>query len=955
MAERTVRAKFLIDVSGAVANVNKLASSVKKAASDAGKDFDTHKQGIDNFSTSLATIGATAAVGVCLAVKKFADFDKQMSSVQAATHETAGNMNLLREAAIQAGAETAFSATEAAQGIEALAKAGVSTQEILGGGLKGALDLAAAGNLGVGDSAEVAATAMTQFNLTGKEVPHIADLLAAGAGKAQGEVSDMAAALKQSGLVASQFGISIEETTGTLAAFASAGLIGSDAGTSFKTMLIALANPSKESADLMKQLGINAYDAQGAFIGIAPLAAQLQERLKGLTQEQRNAALAQIFGTDAVRAANVLYSQGAQGITDWTTKVNDTGFAAETARIKMDNLSGDIETLGGSFETALIKSGSGANDALRLLVQTATSAVNLFAQLPGPVQATVTALGGVVAIGGLAGAALLKGVGAARELQQQWVALGRTGKTLTLSMGGVGLALTAAAVVYGIFAKRNEEAKQKAEDLRSTLDEQTGAITGNTRAYVANKLATTGLAESAKEFGLNLAEVTDAALGNQSAMDSVVASLDAIIQRNEALATGLPNGQGQGFLDQANAARSLKEELTGMNSGLTEAQKQQKLAAEGAKENTGATAEQATAAGRAATANQQQAEASKAAAEAAAAQEQALNDLINTMNRMPGLVLSLRDAQRGWFESVAAASAALKENGKTLDITTPKGRANQEALDGMAKSANDVTEAMIRNGQSNRAVVATYEANRAGLIKTAQQFGLNRAQAIAYADKVLAIPKRTNTDIKANITDLETKLRQAKASLNDKNLTKERRAEIKANIADLEAKLRAAKGQLAALPASKTVTITTRSIQERIIRTQTQTVTGGHAPTNAEGGPIGGWSPHPKADNLLSWVTAGEWVQPVAAVDYYGPRFMEAVRTRTLPKPAGYADGGEVGGVGPGWSGVNAPVFMPAPVTTVTNISVPIEVGGEVTRVVTQQIRSSNAALKRNVYHNRGR
>ena len=396
MAERTVRAKFLIDVSGAVANINKLASSVKKAASDAGKDFDTHKQGIDNFSTSLATIGATAAVGVGLAVKKFADFDKQMSSVQAATHETAGNMNLLREAAIQAGAETAFSATEAAQGIEALAKAGVSTQEILGGGLKGALDLAAAGNLGVGDSAEVAATAMTQFNLTGKEVPHIADLLAAGAGKAQGEVSDMAAALKQSGLVASQFGISIEETTGTLAAFASAGLIGSDAGTSFKTMLIALANPSKESADLMKQLGINAYDAQGAFIGIAPLAAQLQERLKGLTQEQRNAALAQIFGTDAVRAANVLYSQGAQGITDWTTKVNDTGFAAETARIKMDNLSGDIETLGGSFETALIKSGSGANDALRLLVQTATSAVNLFAQLPGPVQATVTALGGVV-------------------------------------------------------------------------------------------------------------------------------------------------------------------------------------------------------------------------------------------------------------------------------------------------------------------------------------------------------------------------------------------------------------------------------------------------------------------------------------------------------------------------------------------------------------------------------
>lgn len=951
MSERTVRAKLLVDTKDAVANVDKLGSKIKETADQSQKSSKSTQQGFDDFAGTLTKVGATAAVGVGLAVKKFADFDKQMSSVQAATHETAGNMDLLREAAIQAGADTAFSATEAAEGIEALAKAGVNTQEILGGGLKGALDLAAAGNLGVGDSAEVAATAMTQFNLTGKEVPHIADLLAAGAGKAQGEVSDMAAALKQSGLVASQFGLSIEDTTGTLAAFASAGLIGSDAGTSFKTMLIALANPSKESADLMKQLGINAYDAQGAFIGIAPLASQLQDRLKGLTQEQRNAALAQIFGTDAVRAANVLYEQGAQGITDWTTKVNDTGFAAETARTKLDNLSGDVETLGGSFETALIKSGSGANDVLRLLVQTATGAVNLFGDLPGPIQGTVTALGGVVAIGGLAAAALLKGVEGAKGLQAQWTGLSRTGKTLTLSMGGVGLALTAAAAVYGVFAKRNEEAKQRAEDLRSTLDEQTGAITKNTQAYVANKLASDGTLEKAKEFGLSLTDVTAAALGNTAAMDAVTTSLDRVINQNAQLSNGEVSGE---LIVQSKSAEDLKNKIVGMSDGLSEAQKQQKLMGEATQGATGATAEQATAAGRAATANQQQAQASETAAAAAAKQEQALNDLINTMNRMPGLVLSLRDAQRGWFESVEAASAALKENGKTLDITTPKGRANQEALDAMAKSANDVTESMIRNGQSNRNVVATYEQNRAGLVKVAQQFGLNRQQAIAYADKVLAIPKRTNTDIKANISDLEAKLKTAKGQLADKNLTKARRAEIQANIADLTSKLATARGQLANLPSSKTVTITTRMIQERIVRTQT-TSGGGHAPTNAEGGQIGGWSPHPKADNLLSWVTAGEWVHSNAAVDYYGPTFMRDVNNRTFPKPRGYADGGEVGGLAAGWSGINAPIFMPAPVTTVTNISVPIEVGGEVTRVVTQQIRSSNATLKRNVYHQRGR
>jgi TP901 family phage tail tape measure protein len=89
----------------------------------------------------------------------------------------------------------------------------VSTADVLGGGLKGALDLAAAGQLSVGEASETAASAMTQFGLKGAAVPHIADLLAAGAGKAQGSVHDMGMALNQSGLVAHQFGLSVEDTT----------------------------------------------------------------------------------------------------------------------------------------------------------------------------------------------------------------------------------------------------------------------------------------------------------------------------------------------------------------------------------------------------------------------------------------------------------------------------------------------------------------------------------------------------------------------------------------------------------------------------------------------------------------------------------------------------------------------------------------------------------------------
>ena len=67
-----------------------------------------------------------------------------------------------------------------------------------------------------------------------------------------------------------------------------------------------------------------------------------------------------IFGSDAVRAANVLYEQGTAGIKKWTEKVNDAGYAAETAAMKQDNLAGDIEKLAGSIDSVFLKSGSGA-------------------------------------------------------------------------------------------------------------------------------------------------------------------------------------------------------------------------------------------------------------------------------------------------------------------------------------------------------------------------------------------------------------------------------------------------------------------------------------------------------------------------------------------------------------------------------------------------------------------
>lgn len=108
-------------------------------------------------------------------------------------------------------------------------------------------------------------------------------------------------------------------------------MIGSDAGTSLKTMLQRLASPTDKAQTLMDELGINVYDANGKFIGLAGAAGQLQNGLSGLSQQERNAALNTIFGADAVRAANVLYEQGAEGIDDWTKAVSQSGLRRGTS------------------------------------------------------------------------------------------------------------------------------------------------------------------------------------------------------------------------------------------------------------------------------------------------------------------------------------------------------------------------------------------------------------------------------------------------------------------------------------------------------------------------------------------------------------------------------------------------------------------------------------------------
>ena len=424
------------------ASVQATGDKVTKSLKDIGNASDEH---LSTLGTNAGIAGLALAAGLGVAVMSFANFDEQMSNLAAVSGASSEAMDELRQSAIDAGAATVFSASEAAQAQVELAKAGVSASDILGGALTGALNLASAGNLDLAQASTIAANAMTTFHLNGSDVPRVADSLAAAANKSAADVDDMGQALSQSGLVASQLGLSLEDTTGSLAMFAQAGLKGSDAGTSLKTMLMRLTPSSKEAEDAMADLGLEFFDAQGNFVGIENAAEQLQNKLGGLTQENRQLAMQTIFGSDAIRAATILYKEGGDGVGSWVTKVTDAGYAADLAAKKTDNLKGDLEQLKGSFETVLIESGSDANSAMRSLTQGMTDFINGVGAAPGPVGTAAVGITGLASAGLLTVGAVGTLIPKVREVNTALQGMGSSGQMAATGMKNVGTAFAVAA------------------------------------------------------------------------------------------------------------------------------------------------------------------------------------------------------------------------------------------------------------------------------------------------------------------------------------------------------------------------------------------------------------------------------------------------------------------------------------------------------------------------------
>ena len=761
---RSVETTFTANVSGYLAGVSKMQASTVSLAQSAGKSMQANAAGWDKISNAAAVGSVAIAAGIGLAVKRFADFDQAMSAVAANSGAVGAELASLRSIAVEFGATTQFSATEAAQGINELAKAGVATADIMGGGLKGALDLAAAGQIGVADAAEATASALNQFGLEGGKAGHVADLLSNAANAAQGSVGDMSAALGQAGVAANAAGLNIDETTTLLALFAKAGMTGSDAGTSLKTMMQRLAAPTAEAAAELDRLGISAYDSQGQFIGAEKVLGLLSTQTENMSTQARAAAFSTIFGSDAIRAASIAAEAGASGYAAMNEEVTRFGGAAEQAAALTDNLKGDMERLGGAFDSVLISSGSGANGALRSLTQGLTGLVEVIGRVPGPV---------LLAGAGLAAMALAvpKGIRSYQEMTSTLSSVGLSMDNIAAkspragaALSGVGKAAGVAGKAFAALAVASVAAsvltddsttvgvQQLTNDLLDAAD-AVGAFDGvvkNNAAEMGNfqsNLSSTGdvlratfdpgfMDTFTRKGDTFLRTITLGMLDMTTTTDDAAARLGDL----DAVLSGLVSGGNAAEADKlfAQFAAAAKEsgvsveDLKSKLPGYTES-----LAAAG-----NAARGTASAADDLAESTYTSAKAARDAADGTATWAEEL-DQINSP------ILDARDAARQFEQAVDDASGALKDNGKTLDIGTEKGRKNQAALDGVARAALDQIGAMQANGASQKQLQGTLDTSRDRLYAVGRSFGMSKTEARQYADQVLKTPKSVSTTVTA--------------------------------------------------------------------------------------------------------------------------------------------------------------------------------------------------------------
>lgn len=417
MSEPIADLKVAVSVDDAAfaAGMKKTEDELKKAAKtveDTEHNFQKLGGALTQVGGMAKGFGAAWSMGVSApllatagyAVKLAGDLQQTGNVFQAVTHASSEQMDTFRQKATELGADMTLpgtSAVDAGRAMGRLGEQGLKVSESMDAA-KGTLQLAAVAEMNAGQAAEVAGNALNAFHLEGSKATHVADMLSAAAFASGAKVNEMAFAFQAGAAVAHQANLSIEEYTTSLALLSREGIKGSDAGTSVKSMLMALIAPTERSRTMMEALGVSVYDGSGKMRGFTEIIGQFEQKLGRLTEQDRNLALGRIFGTDGIRAAEIIFNKGVAGFTEMEAKVNHEGAAAELAAAKNKGLIGALDGLRSAIDTLLEKGARPFLAGLEGMVRGAGDLIEKLSDVPEWVQSMAIGLGvAAIAVGPL--------------------------------------------------------------------------------------------------------------------------------------------------------------------------------------------------------------------------------------------------------------------------------------------------------------------------------------------------------------------------------------------------------------------------------------------------------------------------------------------------------------------------------------------------------------------------
>ncbi|MCY9274610.1 phage tail tape measure protein [Bacillus haynesii] len=427
-----IRARLILDM----ADWSKKSDQAKSDMSEMGKSSKTLSKDMGLVQKASLAVGGAVVAGIGASVKTAADFEAAMSNVKAISGATGQEFEDLKNIASKMGAETKFTAVEAAEGLQYLAMAGFSVKDQVGS-LPAVLNLAAASNESLGRSADIVSNIMTGFGIKAEESGHAVDVLVKTMTTANTDLGQLGDAMKYVAPVANGLGYSMEDTAAAVAKMSDAGIQGSMAGTALRATLLHLSNPVGQTAKAVKKYNLELEDANGNLKSLPELIGYISKNLEGMSDAQKTATAAQLVGTEAASGFVTLLKVGEKGLRDYSNELRNAGGTADrVAKTQMDNLKGSFEKFKSALDGLGIKIGNEFLPTFRKIVDEGTNILDFLNKLnPGVITTGLEMAGTAAAIALVASSA---------------VKLGIALKGLFVSMGPAGWVITGLSILGGL-------------------------------------------------------------------------------------------------------------------------------------------------------------------------------------------------------------------------------------------------------------------------------------------------------------------------------------------------------------------------------------------------------------------------------------------------------------------------------------------------------------------------